>query len=152
MHSERMRYVIKQVDAGANVEALLLASRLPVSDVLDASKVKLFGYVDKGDLLGVVGLEQYGQDALLRSLAVRAAERGGGVGSALVSCAEQYAVEQGVRTMYLLTTTASDFFYRRDYRHLPRRAAPAQIASTEQFAKLCPTSSFFMAKSMGPGD
>ena len=69
---------------------------------------------------GIVGLERFGSVALLRSLAVAAELRGTGVGKALVAAAEEYAQTKNVQTLYLLTTTAADFFARLGYAPLPR--------------------------------
>ena len=63
--------------------------------------------------------------------------------------AEAHAAEKGVETLYLLTTTAADFFARRGYEAVPRSAAPAAIAATPQFRDLCPASSVLMRKTIG---
>ncbi|MCZ2809221.1 MAG: GNAT family N-acetyltransferase [Candidatus Bathyarchaeota archaeon] len=97
----------------------------------------------------MVGLEMHGHVALLRSLVVLVNKRGSSLGAALVSHAEQYAAQQRVYTIYLLTTTAAGFFERHGYSHVSRQTAPAAIAGTSQFSGLCPSSSAFMAKSVG---
>jgi amino-acid N-acetyltransferase len=97
---------------------------------------------------GVVGLEIYGTDALLRSLAVDPVARGRGCARALVAQAEQYAQQRGVRRLYLLTTSAADFFARLGYKRLERDGAPAAIRTTSEFAALCPASSVFMVKEL----
>ncbi|MBN6150503.1 GNAT family N-acetyltransferase [Xanthomonas sp. AmX2] len=142
-----MKHSIQPLQPNASVQALLEANRLPVSDLQDGSEVVLFGCVSGAQTLGVVGLELYGPVALLRSLAVADATRGNGLGEALVAHAERHAAAQGVRAVYLLTTTASAFFERRGYRPLARDQAPAAIAGTAQFSGLCPASSAFMVKS-----
>ena len=96
--------------------------------------------------MGVVGVEVYGSVGLLRSLAVEPSHRKSGLGVSLVSNAETWAAEQGVETLYLLTTTAAQFFARRGYEAVPRSEAPAAIAATAQFSDLCPASSTFMRK------
>lgn len=64
----------------------------------------------------------------------------------LVSNAETWAAAQGVKTLYLLTTTAVAFFVRLGYEVISRSEAPLAIAATGQFAALCPASSTFMRK------
>lgn len=130
------------------VGALLEANQLPTSDLEAESDVRLFGYAPNGELAGVVGLELYGTSALLRSLAVAESGRGDGLGAALVVHAEHHAAQQGVRSVYLLTTTASKFFERHGYRHAKREDAPPSIAGTSQFSNLCPASSAFMVKAV----
>ncbi|MGO9946363.1 MAG: GNAT family N-acetyltransferase [Steroidobacteraceae bacterium] len=96
--------------------ALLQAQGLPVSDITDGHLEHFFFAGSDGSPTGLVGLEIYGSDALLRSLVVADSARTQGVGSALVQHAEDYAVSNNVATMYLLTTTAESFFERRGYR------------------------------------
>lgn len=144
-----MTYSIEPIEPGGSVEALLSANHLPTSDLKGGARVMLFGCVTDARLRGVVGLEIHGQVALLRSLAVPASERSSGLGAALVAHAEQFAARQGVEAIYLLTTSAAGYFERRGYSHVPRQAAPQAIANTSQFSDLCPSSSAFMAKSLG---
>jgi amino-acid N-acetyltransferase len=51
-----------------------------------------------------------------------------------------------VRVIYLLTTTAEEFFARRGYRRTERSSAPVAIRNTREFAGICPVSSAFMNK------
>ena len=74
-----------------------------------------------------------------------------GMGSALLDYAEQFALSRGVRTLYLLTTTAEGFFVRRGYSTAARENAPPAIRSTREFAGICPASSAFMSKQLHTG-
>ena len=143
-----MTHSIQRVPLNPSAESLLAANGLPSSD-LRGSAVTLFGHAPENELLGIIGLEIYGPAALLRSLAVHDTRRGTGLGASLVAHAEQFAAQQGVSTLYLLTTTAAHFFERRGYSHIARDTAPASIAATSQFSGLCPSSSAFMRKSLG---
>ena len=100
-------------------------------------------------LVGAVGVEVLGETGLLRSLAVDEPQRGTGLGKQLVEATEEHAREQGVRELYLLTTTAEEFFASLGYRPVPREKAPPAIRATRQFADLCPSSSAFMMKLLG---
>ncbi|WP_454829050.1 arsenic resistance N-acetyltransferase ArsN2 [Pseudoxanthomonas wuyuanensis] len=144
-----MKHLIQPIPLSASVEALLAENQLPISDLQDTSKIALFGCVSNTQVSGIVGLELYGHVALLRSLAVAGTARGNGLGDALVAYAERHAVQQGVGSIYLLTTTASGFFERHGYHPVAREDAPAAIARTSQFSNLCPSSSAFMVKSVG---
>src|ERR1700692_2334605 len=126
--------------------ALLQAQGLPVSDITDELLEHFFFVGSDGSPTGLVGIEIYGIDALLRSLVVAENARAQGIGSALVQYAENYATSRQVSAMYLLTTTAESFFQRRDYRRVDRTEAPPAIQSTAEFASLCPASSAFMMK------
>jgi amino-acid N-acetyltransferase len=134
-------------DELAAVTALLGANGLPTADLSPATA--LFGVRDASGLEGVVGIEVCGPVGLLRSLAVRADRRRGGLGSALVIEAERMATARGLEALYLLTTTAETFFARRGYVRLSRDEAPVGIRGTTEFASLCPASAAFMWKELG---
>ena len=126
--------------------ALLQAQGLPASDITDEHLEHFFFIGPAGSPTGLVGLEIYGTDALLRSLVVGDNARGKGLGSELVEHAEQYAASKSVRSIYLLTTTAEAFFKRLCYERIDRSQAPPSIERTREFASLCPASSAFMVK------
>jgi N-acetylglutamate synthase-like GNAT family acetyltransferase len=130
------------------VKSLLAESDLPSSDLTADHLKHFFGCGPKERLTGVVGLEIYGEAALLRSLAVTQDCRGNGFGKALVAKAETYARSHGVTEIYLLTSTAERFFERLGYRPASREAAPETIRRTREFADLCPSSSAFMVKEL----
>jgi amino-acid N-acetyltransferase len=125
---------------------LLREANLPTED-LTAAHCEHFYYSGPAAApTGLVGLELFGDVALLRSLVVAPARRGTGEGTRLLSHAEAAAQERGVRTLYLLTTTAEPFFLRHGYSRVSRDDAPAAIRSTKEFAGICPASSAFMAR------
>jgi amino-acid N-acetyltransferase len=138
--------MIRERPPHLSVVALLEAEGLPVSDLTEAHLKHFFFTGTDGAPSALVGLEIYGEAALLRSLIVSASARSQGLGSALVLHAEEYAAALGVRSIYLLTTTAENYFERRGYQRLERTQAPASIQSTREFASLCPSSSAFMIK------
>jgi amino-acid N-acetyltransferase len=130
----------------SQVRYLLTASELPTSDLSPKHLEHFFACGPIETPKGVVGLEIYGKVALLRSLAVAEDSRGNGYGKALVAQAERYAHSQAVIEVYLLTTTAEEFFHQLGYRRTERDSAPEAIRQTEEFSALCPSSSAFMVK------
>jgi amino-acid N-acetyltransferase len=124
---------------------LLRRSQLPTQGV-----VEHFGnYVvvrDEGHLMGVAGLEVYGSDALLRSVAVDPDYRGDGAGRALVEAALALARRMSLREVYLLTTTARAFFERQGFADCARAEAPPSIQGSWEFREGCPTSSALMRR------
>lgn len=132
----------------AQVLALLEASGLPTSDIKNGSLQHFMGCTDSGHLCGVIGLELYGECGLLRSLAVAPTYRGKGYGKALVMEAERYAHANKLQQLYLLTTTAEQFFLQLGYANAIRESAPASIRQTPEFSSLCPASSALMCKSL----
>lgn len=69
-------------------------------------------------------------------------------GTALCDRLEDRASADGVETLYLLTTTAAEFFADRGYVAVERSGAPDAIRGTTEFADLCPSSATCMAKSL----
>lgn len=127
------------------VERFLKEAGLPSADVRSTPAEFSLASVG-GEVVGVGGLEGAGSAGLLRSVAVREPARGSGVGTAICDGLEAMAREDGTETLYLLTTTAADFFAARGYTQLERSAAPAPVRETTQFAELCPASATCMRK------
>lgn len=142
------REVISQRPALAGAIALLESAQLPTED-LSAAHFEHFFFVGPREMpTALVGVELLGSVALLRSLVVSEPGRSAGVGSELLGCAEAYARNHGVHTIYLLTTTAEKFFERRGFARADRASAPAAIRATREFAGLCPASSAFMSRTL----
>jgi len=93
-----------------------------------------------GRLVGQIGLEIFGDIGLLRSLAVAPDLRGQGLGEQLVTRREAEARRAGLSAVYLLTSSAAEYFRRRAYDDVSREAVPAAIATHAQFRSLCPSS------------
>lgn len=97
----------------------------------------IVGRDQDGALRGVVATERFGEDALLRSLAVSPAARGQGLGAALAARALDDARAAGARVGWLLTETADTFFEARGWQPVGRSAAPAAVAASVEFASAC---------------
>jgi amino-acid N-acetyltransferase len=128
--------------------ALLARAKLPTEDLTEAHCAHFFYTGPAAAPDGLVGLELLGDVALLRSLVVTAERRGTGAGSQLLAHAERHARSRGARQVYLLTTTAEDFFSKRGYVAADRATAPAAIRATREFSGVCPASSAFMVKQL----
>lgn len=141
----------RRIQAGPELRgtiALLEAQALPTQDLVDADLSHFFFAGSPEAPVGLVGLELYGPNALLRSLVVMETERRRGLGAQLLERVETHAREQGVRSIYLLTLTAERFFAQRGYRVVERERAPPSIQRTREFASLCPASSAFLTKTL----
>ncbi len=99
-----------------------------------------------GDRVGCIGVERYGDAALLRSAAIAEAARGQGYGGRAVRAVETRAGSEGVETLYLLTTTAADFFAGLGYERIDREAVPDSVRGSAEFAELCPSSATLMRR------
>ena len=127
------------------VEALLEDTGLPSSDVR-SNPGRFYVAYDGGERVGIGGVEDYGSVGLLRSVVVERPARGAGLGTAVCDRLEVAAAEDGVRTLYLLTTTARGFFADRGYVAIDRGEAPADVRGTAEFTDLCPESATCMRK------
>lgn len=132
-------------DDRAAIRALLAACDLPVDGVDgvdgagDAALATTHVVARRDDrLVGVAALERHGDDALLRSVAVVPDERGTGLGVALTAERLVTARAAGVRAVYLLTTTAADFYRRFGFAPCARTDLPAAIAATPEVATIYP--------------
>lgn len=124
---------------------LLREAKLPPQGVSEHFQ-NFFVVRDAGRVVGVCGLEVHGKDGLLRSLAVESSYRGEGLGAALVQGALERAGELGLSGVYLLTTTARDYFLGRGFVECPREEAPAGIRESWEFKSGCPSESSFMKR------
>lgn len=84
-----MKYIIQLTVFNSRIGALLQSNHFPTSDIEAGTDVSLFFPGSEQQPLGVIGIQVFGPSALLRSLAVFKAERGKGLGAALVHHAEQ---------------------------------------------------------------
>lgn len=139
----------KESDLGA-IEALARENGLP-TEVVGARFPDAYVVARRGDtVIGVAALEVHGGSALLRTVAVAPAERGRGVGIALVADRMTSARSQGLDVIYLLTTTAAPLFQRFGFVETDRSSAPAALASSPEFAALCPASAVCMRFDVNP--
>lgn len=136
-----------ETDTIERVETLLKANDLPYRDVRTKPEC-FFVAVSGTEFVGVGGVERYGSDGLLRSVVTKRSVRGQGYGSGICDELESYARENGIETLYLLTTTATEFFRGRGYEAVDREEAPSRIRRTTEFTDLCPSSATCMKKSL----
>ena len=126
---------------------LLTDAELPVEDLsLDKFKHFWVARANNGSVIGVIGLEPFHEVGLLRSLAVHPSWRGRGLGLALTRHLEEYASELGIKTLFLLTLTAVEFFPKLGYQVVERAVVPEVIAGTEEFRGVCPASAVCLSK------
>lgn len=131
----------------SRVETLLEANSLPHEDIRDGP-ADFYGIVEDGEVIAVGGLEAAGSVGLLRSVVVEESHRDRGLGTQMCGAVEDTARDEGVRSLYLLTTAAAAFFRERGYAELERSEAPPAIRETTEFADACPSTAVFMRKSL----
>jgi amino-acid N-acetyltransferase len=132
----------------AEVFALLETEGLPAAGLqehFDTAVVARQG----GRVVGSAALEIYDDGALLRSVAVARSVRGTGVGVRLTEEALARARARGLPAVYLLTTTAQDFFPRFGFSPITRDAVPDSVKDSVEFRSACPASAIVMRKVLG---
>ena len=142
----RSRRARRRADLAA-IERLLTASGFPLDGVRDALADVRRRREPATTLVGVAGLEVCCDNALLRSVAVRAGvalARASGARSStrVISDAEA----RGIRALYLLTTTAERYFPSFGFRTIARDAVPDDVRETAEFREACPASATVMCE------
>lgn len=127
------------------VKRLLVDNGLPADDCEHADNY-FFGVHQQGQLIACGGFQAAGSSALLRSIVVSRDCQGNGLGRQLVKTLLQQASHAGFSEVYLLTETAAGYFESLGFRRLDRSEVPADVAETEQFNSLCPSSADCLMK------
>ncbi len=131
-------------DASA-VHALLSAAKLPLAGLPD-DLAHFFVAERAARIVGAIGLERFGDAALLRSAVVHPDLRGMGVGEALTRALISHAEANRVRELVLLTETAADWFPRFGFTRITRADAPAAVQASLEFTAACPASAIVMSR------
>ncbi len=134
----------KATDSDLNfIKAMLKQENLPYEDCQHhLDNFLVLQEIDK--IIGVGGIELYNKFALVRSIAVLKEYRGQGIGLSIFSKVKQYAMENGVEEIYLLTETAEAYFSKLGFVTISRDIVPKPIKQTKQFSSLCPSSAAVM--------
>ena len=139
--------IIEAINYRDNIVALLFAEKLPVEDLpetLENFRVA----IQNDEVIGVAGLEIYGDYGLLRSLAVQPVYRNTGIAGKLVGQIETLAKSKDLKAICLLTETAAGYFDRKGYSRITRSDVPAEVQSSSEFSYVCPQSAIAMIKSL----
>lgn len=120
-----------------SVQQLLRTVSLPWDGLTDFFPSGYVVATSAGALVGVAGLEIYGEHGFLRSVAVAPEVRGLGIGVALVRDRMASARTAGLRAIHLLTADAAEFFSRFGFAPADRAAFPAEIRASVLFSHAC---------------
>jgi amino-acid N-acetyltransferase len=131
------------------VVALLENAGLPTAGVADHFPAGYAVMRAGAEVVAVAGLESYGRVGLLRSVAVAQAWRGRGLADLLVHNRVQAARAAGLSAMYLLTTTAKEYFERRQFREALRAQVPAELGVSLELTSICPASAACLKRDLG---
>jgi amino-acid N-acetyltransferase len=126
------------------VKSLLMLGGLPL-DGLDEQFGEPFAVAEvAGAIVAAEGIERYGEAGLLRSAVVADSWRGRGLGEHLTRERLGWARAQGMREVWLLTTTAAGYFPRFGFVRAERHEAPESIKQSREFREACPASAVAM--------
>jgi amino-acid N-acetyltransferase len=132
-------------DQRQSIISLLQAEKLPTED-LPGSLNNFFVALEGDAVIAAIGLEQYGNCGLLRSMVVNKEHRNKSIASALVKELENESIALGIDCIYLLTETAPLYFERKGYKAVTRDETPEAIKASSEFKNVCPASAIVMKK------
>jgi amino-acid N-acetyltransferase len=135
--NDRFVFRLSTADDASALRELLRSASLPIDD-LSVGRQEFVLAHEGTTLVGCVGLEACGDEGVLRSFAIVPHLRRQGLGTALFERIVARAVQRGVKTGYVLTTTAERFCLAHGFERVDRAQVPAGVAATEQFRSLCP--------------
>ena len=127
------------------IEGLLTAEKLPSADLpLDLRNFRVA--IENDKVIGIAGIEIYGNYGLVRSLVTEPAYRGRGIAGKLLTEIEHTATVKNLKAVYLLTETAPEYFRARGYIQIMRAEVPAEVQQSSEFSFVCPQSAVVMSK------
>jgi len=129
--------------------ALLQANNLPVDDIKLGEQQFLIAQNDE-QIVGCIGIEPFGKDAILRSLAVDEAWRNQKIANRLYLQLLDDCLENGITRLFLLTNTAQGYFERLGWTIANRNEVPPAVGASAEFAHLCPSTAVCMEMSLLP--
>ena len=92
---------------------------------------------DDGRIVASAGLERYGAQALLRSVAVAPQYRNRGLARSLISRILEDAVGEQVREVYLFTSTAPDSFRGFGFVSVGREDVAEPVRASQEYGECC---------------
>jgi amino-acid N-acetyltransferase len=120
------------------------AGLVPIDDAAQFGPQWVVAVDEGGIVVGLAGVEVHGDDGLLRSVVVAADLRMAGIGADLARDRVDWARGRGLGALYLLTTTAVDYWPRFGFARIDRAAAPPGIAVSTEWRSACPASAAAM--------
>ncbi len=134
-----------EMDDITSIKDLLGKFNLPLEGLEENISNMLLGFIE-GKLVASAGLEIYGKSGLLRSVAVHGSFRDKGYGESIVEACFRFAAERALTELFLLTTTAENYFPRFGFSKVDRTDVPDLVKTSIEFANSCPLSAVVMVK------
>lgn len=138
-----MNYKDAVVQDIGGIESLLKKYNLPANDIME--HIDNFIVAEhENKIIGVGGYEALGDVALLRSIAVAQEYRGKSIGVNIYHLLKRKIKNKGIKEVYLLTETATDYFQKLGFTIKGRTTIPKTVMQTKQFRELCPSTAIIM--------
>jgi N-acetylglutamate synthase-like GNAT family acetyltransferase len=126
------------------IRSILESQKLPTESV-GTGVTEFYLALHNGAIVGIAGYEYYGEDVLLRSVAIPSNLQKSGIGSQLVDWMISFAKQKGLKRIVLLTETASKFFAKKGFMMMDRSAITnAAMKKSSQFGGCCCSSAVCM--------
>lgn len=142
MNTPDFRIKPAQLKDKNSIHSLLLGFKLPLDELEETKLWILQSGTD--EIAGVAGLEVYGEQGLLRSVAVKGQLQNQGLGRVLVDHVVGEAKKSGVVDLFLLTITAPKFFEKLGFEEEDRKKVIGKIAESVEFKSACPKTAVLM--------
>lgn len=131
------------------ISDLLIAAKLVPVQLASGNLYLFCEYDNAGKLIGVIGVEVYGANSLLRSLAVISEMRNRGIARSLLEEALAFAKSIASYDIYLITETIGDTMERYGFCNIAREKVPDAILKSPYLNGICPCSSRIMYRNIG---
>ena len=126
------------------IHLLLENQKLP-TETVGTSITDFYLTIENEAIAGVAGFEYYGEDVLLRSVAVPTSLQKKHIGSQLVDWMLTLAKQKGIKRIVLLTETASKFFAKKGFSVVDRSSINNEaMKKSSQFCGGCCSSAACM--------
>jgi amino-acid N-acetyltransferase len=121
------------------VSGLLRGASLPTAGVERHFENFLVADEPGDGVVGAIGLELYGDTALLRSAVVAPEQRCRGIGARLYDALIARAGTLKVRRVLLLTNTAEGYFRKRGFKTIDQAGVTGPVTTSVEFSGACPS-------------
>jgi amino-acid N-acetyltransferase len=102
------------------------------------------------EIVGCAALEVEDRLGLIRSVGVGLRFQGMGLGNRLVTAVLEHAADIGLKAVYLLTTTAEEYFPRFGFERLAGGPLPAIVTGSAEYSTCVAESATVMRKELNP--
>ncbi len=132
-----------------SISQLLESASLPTLGVKEHLQHFLVAE-EQGIIVGAIGLEVYGETALLRSAVVASGRQNEGIGTQLYNRNIEEARRLGVRRLLLLTNTAEEYFARKGFQKIEQKSVTGPVTTSFEFSGACPAHAACMELMLSP--